>query len=34
MVLAYVASRGARERIRETLLRAGFVEGRDFWLAA
>ena len=34
LVLGYVASRGARELIREAVQHAGFVEGRDFWLAA
>jgi len=34
LVLGYVASRGARELIRESLRHAGYREGRDFWLAA
>ncbi len=34
MVVSYVASRDAREQIRATLERAGFVEGRDAWMAA
>jgi glycosyltransferase involved in cell wall biosynthesis len=33
-VLSYVATRGARELLRERLLRLGFVEGRDFLMAA
>ena len=33
-VLGYVASRGARELIRGQLRAAGFVEGRDFLMAA
>lgn len=33
-VLGYVASRGARQLIRAQLQRRGFVEGRDFLMAA
>lgn len=33
-VLGYVASRGARQLIRTRLQRRGFVEGRDFLMAA
>jgi glycosyltransferase involved in cell wall biosynthesis len=34
LILGYVAARGARELIRAAVGQAGYVEGRDFWLAA
>jgi glycosyltransferase involved in cell wall biosynthesis len=34
MVLGYVGTRGARELIHPQLVRRGFVEGDDFWMAA
>ena len=32
VVLSYVTNRGAREYNRASLIRRGYVEGRDFWL--
>jgi glycosyltransferase involved in cell wall biosynthesis len=32
VVLSYVTTRGAREYNRASLIRRGYVEGRDFWL--
>jgi glycosyltransferase involved in cell wall biosynthesis len=34
MVLVYVGTRGARDYIRSQLTPRGYVEGRDFWVAA
>jgi glycosyltransferase involved in cell wall biosynthesis len=34
MVVSYVANRGARELIRQSLVTRAFVEGEDFWMAA
>lgn len=34
VIVSYVGTRGAREKIQAYLLKSGRIEGRDFWLAA